>query len=103
MTETGFRPVVAAADGVGIYPRLALLSPHAAAREAALSSLGWLGVTGMYPNTLDRVPALLPHLAGEVRCPGAHAFCSRLLTVPTHAGLRGRRLDELVAQLRNLT
>ena len=57
----------------------------------------------MYPNTLDRVSALEPHLAGEVGCPGAHAFCSRLLTVPTHAGLRGRRLDELVAQLRQLS
>jgi dTDP-4-amino-4,6-dideoxygalactose transaminase len=65
--------------------------------------MGWLGLTGMYPNTLDRVSALEPHLAGEVDCRGAHAFCSRLLTVPTHAGMRGRRLDELVGQLRNIT
>jgi dTDP-4-amino-4,6-dideoxygalactose transaminase len=103
VAETGFRPVVSRADEIGIYPRLALLAPHAAARDAALSSLGWLGLTGMYPNTLDRVSALLPHIAGEVGCPGAHAFCSRLLTVPTHAGMRGQRLDELVAQLRHFT
>jgi dTDP-4-amino-4,6-dideoxygalactose transaminase len=103
MDETGFRPVVASDDRVAIHPRLAVLAPRAETRDTALSSLGWLGVTAMYPNTLDRVADLLPQLAGEVACPGAHEFCSRLLTVPTHAGLRGRRLDELVAQLKRLS
>jgi dTDP-4-amino-4,6-dideoxygalactose transaminase len=103
VAETGFRSVVSKADEIGIYPRLALLAPHAAARDAALSALGWLGLTRMYPNTLDHISALRAHLAGEVGCPGAHAFCSRLVTVPTHAGLRGRRLEELVGQLRDLT
>jgi perosamine synthetase len=101
--ETGFRPLVARAGEVAVHPRLALLAPDAAARDAALASLGWLGVTAMYPSTLDRVAALTPHLAGEADCPGAHAFCSRLLTVPTHAGVWGRRIEELVVRLRRLT
>jgi perosamine synthetase len=103
VAETRFRPVLARDDEIGIYPRLAVLAPDAAARNAALSGFGWLGVTGMYPNTLDRVAALAPNLVGESRCAGAHEFCSRLLTVPTHAGLRGRRLDELVAGLKQLS
>ncbi len=101
--ETTFRPLLADADAVASYPRLALLAPSGAARDAVLSRLGWLGVTKMYPNSLDRVVALHPHLVGETSCPGAHTFSSRLLTVPTHAGLRGRRLDALVARLRQLS
>lgn len=103
VAETRFRPVLDPADGIGIYPRLAVLAPDSAARDAALSSSGWLGLTGMYPDTLDRVPALLADLAEKADCPGAHAFCSRLLTLPTHPGLRGRRLDGLLAQLSELS
>jgi len=79
-----------------------VLAPDARTRDAALRALGWLGVTGMYPDPLDRIPALVPHLAAGADCPGAREFCARLITVPTHAGLRGRRLDALVAELRRL-
>lgn len=101
--ETTFQPLLSPADAIGIYPRLAVLAPDTVRRETALSRLGWLGVTAMYPNTLDRISALEPHLAGASSCPGAHSFCNRLLTVPTHTGFSDRHLDRLVGELQRLT
>lgn len=97
--QTRFGPLLAPENGTGVYPRLAVLAPSAPLREAALAALWQLGASPMYPSTLDAIPALRPHLVGEVDCPVARDFCARLLTLPTHAGLTDARLEEVVQAL----
>jgi dTDP-4-amino-4,6-dideoxygalactose transaminase len=100
--DTNFTPLLTAPGDIGIYPRLGVLAPTPAKRDAALAALRWLGATRMYPTPLQAVPALRPHLVGETDCPGAQNFCARLITLPTHAGMRARCVDELVRTLRAL-
>lgn len=97
--ETPFAPLRPGPGATGAFPRLALRAPSAGAREVALAALRDLGATTLYPAALDALPELRPSLAGEPRCPGARELAARLLTVPTHAGLRGPRLARLVATL----
>lgn len=106
-TRSGFQPLVAAAGEQGVYPRLGLLAPSAAARDAALAALTPFGATSLYPTPLDAVPALRPALAGpgadgEGGFPGARDFCARLLTLPTHRGMRGARVSAAVDTLRRV-
>jgi dTDP-4-amino-4,6-dideoxygalactose transaminase len=101
--QTEFVPVAATEGSYAVYPRLAVLAPDGAARDAALAKLLPLGATAMYPSSLDCVSALRPHLVGDVHCPGARSFSERLLTLPTHRGLSERRLDAVVKQLSRLT
>lgn len=100
--ETNFVPLLARPDDTGVYPRLGVLAPTPLQCRAALAALEPLGATRMYPTPLSEIPALLPHLVGDVHCPGAQDFCARLLTLPTHAALRGRRLDEVVRILQRV-
>lgn len=97
--RTGFAPLVAGAGDAGAYPRLGVVAPSAPARDAALESLAPLGATRMYPAPLGRIAALRPHLIGDADPPGARDFAARLLTLPTHAGLRGARLERAIAAL----
>jgi dTDP-4-amino-4,6-dideoxygalactose transaminase len=99
--ETSFVPL-AAVSGSSAYPRLGLIAPSARARDEALGLLTRLGATRLYPSPLDRVGALRPHRAEDEPCPGAHEFASRLLTLPTHEGLRPRHVDEVVRILGRL-
>ena len=96
---TRFTPLVAAA-GTAAYPRLGVIAPSADARDAALAPLG---ATRLYPSSLDRLEKLEPHRVGAAPCPGAHEFASRLLTLPTHAGLRARHVDEIVRTLERVS
>ena len=96
MKDTGFVPLVAGAGDIGVHPRLGILAPTRARRDAALSALIPFGATRMYPTPLGEIPELRPHLVGETRCPGAEDFCGRVLTLPTHAGMRERRLDQVL-------
>jgi perosamine synthetase len=99
--ETRFIPLIATA-GSAAYPRLGLIAPGAAVRDDALVALTAFGATQLYPSPLDRVDELRPHRAGDAPCPGAHEFASRLLTLPTHAGLRGLQVDQIVRTLARL-
>lgn len=99
MKDTDFVPLLARESDVGVYPRLGVLAPTRARRDAALVELVPFGATRMYPTPLGEIPDLRPHLVGETRCSGAEDFCGRVLTLPTHAGLRGRRLDGVLGIL----
>ena len=97
--ETGFAPIRPAAGATGVFPRLAVLAPTAPARDSALARLRDLGATLLYPASLDAVPGLHPHLADGSACEGARSLAARLLTLPTHAGLSGARLERVVRSL----
>lgn len=96
--QGGWRPLLAPAGVDGVYPRLALLAPDNEARDRALTELTILGAgaSSMYPASLDEVPALRAHLAHTRDCPGARDVAARVLTLPTHGGLRGSRLEETI-------
>jgi dTDP-4-amino-4,6-dideoxygalactose transaminase len=82
-----------------VYPRLAVVAPDAAARDAALVALRNLGASPLYPSALNAVPKLTPHLAGEPACPVAQELASRVLTLPTHRDLLGRHAEVLIGAL----
>ena len=47
-----------------------------------------LGPSGMYPVALPRIPGLERLLDGQGPFPAAEAFAARILTLPTHNGVR---------------
>jgi perosamine synthetase len=100
IADTDFAPLLAAPGDTGIYPRLGVIAPSPARRDAALAALTSFGATAMYPTSLEKIAALHPHIVGETHCPGAQDFCARLLTLPTHAGLTRPRVDALIRHLR---
>jgi hypothetical protein len=53
----------------------------------------------MYPTPLGAIAALVPHLAGDPRTPGAQRFCARLLTLPTHGGVDDAALERITRAL----
>jgi perosamine synthetase len=91
--ETGFAPLLAGEGAAGSYPRLGVVAPNASAREAALEALTPLGAARSYPVPLDQVEALHTHLVGDPASPSAREFSARVLTLPTHRGLRARDLQ----------
>lgn len=96
---TRFEPLLADPPEAGVYPRLALRAPDGASRDAALADLADLGAgaSAFYPSALDAIPALAPHAAGDV--PRARDLAARLLTLPTHGGLRGARREAALRAL----
>jgi dTDP-4-amino-4,6-dideoxygalactose transaminase len=96
--RTRFEPLTAE-PGRGAYPRLGVVAPSGAARDAALGSLAHLGATRLYPAPLDGIPALESQGSGAPDLPGARTFAERLLTLPVHAGLRARTVDALTRAL----
>jgi len=100
-TTSAFRPLLADPPASGVYPRLALRAPDAAARDAALQALDALGAgaSAFYPSALDAVPGLAPALAGDAHVPGARELAARILTLPTHDGLREPLRARVVAAL----
>jgi dTDP-4-amino-4,6-dideoxygalactose transaminase len=98
--ETRFAPLVASGGDEAVYPRLAVLAPSAAAREAALRALAALGASPMYPGALESIAALRPHLAAEPETPVARELAARLLTLPTARALTAEQLDRVLSELR---
>ncbi len=99
----GFAPLLASADQSGVYPRLGVVAPDAEERDRALSALARIGAgaSPSYPASLDCVAPLAPHRADDRPLPGARAFAARILTLPTHAGLRGRVRAATLDRLRS--
>ena len=98
----GWRPLLAPGPQNPVYPRLALIAPSAGARDRALRDLTRLGAgaSAMYPASLDVLPELRSHLVDARECPGARDFAARVLTLPTHGGLRGARFEQALEVLR---
>jgi len=100
---SAFRSLRADPGDTAVYPRLAVVAPSAQARDRALAALRDLGASGMYPSSLDGVPALRPHLAGEPACETARELAARLLTLPTHREITGAHRARLLEVVRRLS
>jgi len=100
---SAFRSLRADPGDIAVYPRLAVVAPSAQARDRALAALRDLGASGMYPSSLDGVPALRPHLAGEPACETARELAARLLTLPTHREITGAHRARLLEVVRRLS
>ncbi len=87
-SDTSYRPLVAAPGTTAVHPRLGVVAPSAAAREAALEALRPLGASPLYPTSLTRIEPLHPHLVGRPDCPGADTLAGRVFTLPTHVAVR---------------
>jgi dTDP-4-amino-4,6-dideoxygalactose transaminase len=84
--QTPFEPLLASEPNHGVYPRLAVLAPDPAARERAMGRLDCLGAgaSRLYPDSLDQLEPLRPHLVEPADYPQARELAARLLTLPTH-------------------
>jgi dTDP-4-amino-4,6-dideoxygalactose transaminase len=100
-SETPFEPRLESQGSRGVYPRLAVLAPDAAAREQAMQRLDALGsgASRLYPASLDALEPLRPHLAEPADCPQARVLASRLLTLPTHGRGGSAWLSEIIRSL----
>lgn len=97
VAASAFAPLLPPDGARGVFPRLGVLAPDLRAREAALGACFPHGAARFYPTPLGAIRALAPHLAGDAACPGARAFCDRLLTLPTHEGVAPWRIDAIAA------
>jgi len=98
--RTRFVPLTAPPGARAVHPRLAVLAPDAATRDAALARLAraGLGASAFYPSALGHIRALQPHLCGSAQQPSAVDFAARVFTLPTHAGA-GAAVREKIAEL----
>jgi dTDP-4-amino-4,6-dideoxygalactose transaminase len=103
-TQTGLRPLLARPGDRGVYPRLAVLAADRETRDRALACLAerGAGASRLYPSSLDTLAPLRPHRTDDDECRGAQALAARLLTLPTHGGLAGRRWQRALAALRRV-
>ena len=99
---TSLAPLLAPSGDRGVYPRLAVLAPDADSKQAALAALDDLGAgaSRMYPTPLELAAGLSPFLEPGPPCAGAHRFCSRLLTLPTHGRWSPRQREAVLSALR---
>lgn len=100
--RTAFAPILPPPGARGAFPRLVLRAPDRARCDAALAALTRHGAARPLPAPLDAVPALHARLAARPAIPGARALAERLLTLPVHGGLRGPRLELVLATLARL-
>lgn len=85
------RPVTATDP---VYLRFPLLMDG----EAPLQEAPELGIVRSYPEPLNRIEALYPHLVnGEELFPGARRLADRLLTLPTHRFVTRRDRESIAA------
>jgi dTDP-4-amino-4,6-dideoxygalactose transaminase len=66
--------------------------PNGKSRACAL--YGNLGVSSMYPDSLNRIEPLREYF-GRFECPGAERVASTLMTLPTHMIVRERDRDRI--------
>jgi dTDP-4-amino-4,6-dideoxygalactose transaminase len=99
--RSSLAPLLPPVGARGVFPRLFALAPDPSARNAAIRALRRVGAgaTAMYPESLDRLEALASARIGDAECPGARALAARLITLPTHEGLSGSRLERALDAL----
>jgi perosamine synthetase len=89
-------------DGLSIhcrptpYLRFPVYAKTPEAKIEACDRLGSLGVSPMYPDSVNRIKDLRRYF-GESRYPGAEWIAGRLMTLPTHAILSAGDLDRICA------
>jgi perosamine synthetase len=77
--------------GEPVFLRLPILVRDLKVREMIFRGLlkAGIGVSKMYPSSLDHIPSLRPHLVGDTnRFPKARFVASHILTLPTHPYLK---------------
>lgn len=76
-------------NGDALYLRFPFFIKNETKREEIYDRLRHrgLGVTKMYPEPLDRIKPLSPHLNRREKYPNAEAVSRQILTLPTHYGV----------------
>jgi len=79
-------------DGIPELIRYPVLAKDAATQSLMISksdALG-LGVSGGYPDSIDRIPELAGHFGSDCSYPVAREHAQRLVALPVHSHLSGR-------------
>ena len=80
--------------------RYPILLSSSRLKRQMLDRLHILGASGMYPTILPDLPGLSSLLAGQGEFPHAARFASRIMTLPTHAGVKSVHISK-IAELFN--
>ena len=85
--------------------RFPIIFPDVESRDAALSELvkKGLGATALYRRYLPEVEGVAGRLDLKVALPGAVEFAGRLLTLPTHSGVKPADLDSILSILKKFS
>lgn len=100
--RTAFEPVTSPPGEQAAHPRLAVLAPDRGHRDAALRELAGAGASGLYPASLDAIPALAESRVGSDAVPGARALAERVFTLPTHGSLDAAGWEKALAALERI-
>lgn len=87
------------------FIRLPILVKDPVVREKIYNSLlkAGIGVSKMYPLSLDQIPQLQPYLTGETnRFPKAQFVASHILTLPTHPYLKESDKKRIIFLIKEL-
>ena len=94
------RPVVGASP---VYLRFPVLARDTAQRSSLLRRLreSGIGASASYPTAIGEIPGIARHLApGQEPCPVASSIATRMLTLPTHAWVTARDMEQMVTLVR---
>lgn len=86
-----------------IYLRLPILFKDDGERERTFQSLRRkkLGVSKMYPTSLEKIPGIEYHLVQNIPAlPNSHRLEKLLLTLPTHQGVREKDLELICKEVK---
>lgn len=90
----------AGAEFIGVVPtRYPVLVPSEA-RPRIAKALAALGVSRSYDRALVEYEGIDPVLGGDLECPAAREVARRLLTLPVHANVSERDIEEIVKVMR---
>jgi perosamine synthetase len=91
--------------GEPAFLRLPILVKDLSVRDKIYKGLlkAGIGVSKMYPSSLDQIPSLGPYLVGETnRFPKAQFVASHILTLPTHPYLMSSDRGKIISLIRKL-
>jgi len=91
-------------DGANaVYLRFPMLTRDERHRAELLRRFRMAGIVASpsYPTSIDEIPGIASYLApDQAPCPSGRAIASRILTLPTHAGVTPRDLEVMIRIIR---
>jgi dTDP-4-amino-4,6-dideoxygalactose transaminase len=94
------RPVAGARPVYLRFPILTRDGAHRADLVRRLKNAG-IGASASYPSAVGEIAGITRYLApDQTPCPGARSIATRILTLPTHAWVTPRDIEQMIAIIR---
>jgi perosamine synthetase len=86
-----------------VYLRFPILTRHERHRAGLLRRFRQAGIVASpsYPTSIGEIPSIASYLApDQAPCPSARSIATRILTLPTHSGVRPRDVEVMIGIIR---